>query len=86
MAKKTGKSNLGPEMAKKAHEAKVSGLKPFNPDWDEKPQRQQTIFGDDKPYQVKKVKPGKTVVGPLAGRPARGGMGGGIGFPNSANQ
>ena len=76
MAKKTGKSNLGPEMAKKAHEAKVSGLKPFNPDWDEKPQRQQTIFGDDKPYQVKKVKPGQTRIGNLAGG-TRGGMAGG---------
>jgi hypothetical protein len=83
MAKKTGKANLGPEMAKKAYEAKLSAQVPYSPEWDGKPMRQKETWDNTK---VKKVKPGKTVVGPLAGRPARGGMGGGIGFPNSANQ
>jgi hypothetical protein len=87
MAKKTGKANLGPEMAKKAYEAKLSERVPYSPDWDGKPMRQKETWDSTKVKKVKaKPKPGQTVVGPLSGRPARGGMGGGIGFPNSANQ
>ena len=73
--KKTGKANLGPEMAKKAYEAKVSGLKPYDPldIWSEKTGVKQPVaWDDDKPYQVKKVKPGKARIGNLAG--GRGGM------------
>ncbi len=74
--KKTGKANLGPEMAKKAYEAKVSGLKPFDPMWDDKPEKQRVIWDDDKPYQVKKVKPGQTRIGNLAKGVASGGVAG----------
>jgi hypothetical protein len=83
MAKKTSKANLGPEMAKRAYEAKLSERVPYSPDWDGKPMRQKETWDSTK---VKKVKPGKTVVGPLAGRPALGGGSGGFVFPNTANQ
>ena len=74
MAKKTGKANLGPEMAKKAYEAKVSGLKPFDPNWDDKPARQRQILDGTKVT----TKPGKTRIGKLAG----GGAGGMFGIKN----
>jgi hypothetical protein len=78
--KKTGKANLGPEMAKKAYEAKVSRV-PYDPIWDDKPgQKQPVAWDDDKPYQVKKVKPkskpGQTVIGPLAKGVGSGGVAG----------
>jgi hypothetical protein len=74
MAKKTGKSNLGPEMAKKAYEAKLSERVPYSPDWDGKPMRQKETWDNTK---VKKV-PGKTRIGNLAG----GGAGGMFGIKN----
>jgi hypothetical protein len=65
MAKKTGKANLGPEMAKKAYEAKVSGLKPFDPNWDDKPARQRQILDGTK--VTTKPGKGKTRIGKLSG-------------------
>jgi len=83
MAKKTGKANLGPEMAKKAYEAKLSERVPYSPEWDGKPMKQKETWDSTKVTKV----PGKTRIGGLGtGRPARGGMAGGVGFPNSANQ
>jgi hypothetical protein len=64
MAKrKTGKDNFGPEFAKKAYEAKLSERVPYDPEWDGKPMRQKETYDSTK---VKKVKPGSTVIGPLA--------------------
>ena len=79
MAKKTGKANLGPEMAKKAYEAKVSGLKPFDPNWDDKPARQRQILDGTRVT----TKPGKskTRIGNLA-RPGGAGLGGMFGIKN----
>ena len=78
--KKTGKDNLGPEMAKKAYERTLAGvpgnkLGPYVPDWNPKPtgpERAIPAWDDDKPGQVKVIKkkntpkPGSTVIGPLA--------------------
>jgi len=74
MAKKTGKANLGPEMAKKAYEAKLSERVPYSPDWDGKPMRQKETFDNTKVTKV----PGKTRIGNLAG----GGLGGMFGIKN----
>ena len=76
MAKKTGKANLGPEMAKKAYEAKVSGLKPFDPNWDDKPARQRPILDTTK--VTTKPGKGKTRIGKLSGA----GLGGVFGIKN----
>ena len=73
MAKKTGKANLGPEMAKKAYEAKLSARVPYSPEWDGKPMRQKETWDNTK---VKKVKPGKTVIGALAKGVSSGGVAG----------
>lgn len=73
MAKKTGKSNFGPEFAKKAYEAKLRELVAYDPDWDGKPKRQKETNDSTK---VKKVKPGSTRIGKMAGGGARGGMSG----------
>jgi len=74
MAKKTGKANLGPEMAKKAYDAKLSAQVPYNPEWDGKPMRQKETFDSTKVQRV----PGKTRIGNLAG----GGLGGVFGIKN----
>jgi hypothetical protein len=71
--KKTGKSNFGPEFAKKAYEAKLSERVPYDPDWDGKPMRQKETWDNTK---VKKVKPGKTVIGPLSKGLSSGGVAG----------
>jgi|APGre2960657373_1045057.scaffolds.fasta_scaffold406188_1 hypothetical protein len=73
MAKKTGKANLGPEMAKKAYEAKLSAQVPYSPEWDGKPMRQKETWDNTK---VTKVKPGKTVIGALAKGVGSGGVAG----------
>jgi hypothetical protein len=74
MAKKTGKSNFGPEFAKKAYEATLRERVPYDPDWDGKPQRQKETFDNTKV----RVKPGKTRIGSLGtGRGAISGLGGG---------
>ena len=90
--KKTGKSNLGPEMAKKAYERTLAGvpgnkLGPYVPDWNPKPtgpERAIPAWDDDKPGQVKVIKkkntpkPGTTRIGGLGtGRGAISGLGGG---------
>lgn len=90
MAKrKTGKDNLGPEMAKKAYEKKLAGVPgnkygPYDPIWNPKPtgpERAQPNWSDDKSFQVKVIpkrntpKPGSTVIGPLA-KGASGGVAG----------
>jgi hypothetical protein len=78
--KKTGKDNLGPEMAKKAYERTLAGVPgnksgPYDPIWNPKPtgpERAIPAWSDDKPFQVKVIKkkntpkPGSTVIGPLA--------------------
>jgi hypothetical protein len=78
--KKTGKDNLGPEMAKKAYERALAGVPgnksgPYDPIWNPKPtgpERAIPAWSDDKPFQVKVIKkkntpkPGSTVIGPLA--------------------
>ncbi len=74
MAKKTGKANLGPEMAKKAYDAKLSAQVPYSPDWDGKPMRQKETFDSTKVQRV----PGKTRIGNLSG----GGAGGMFGIKN----
>ena len=73
-AKKTGKSNFGPEFAKKAYEATLRERVPYDPEWDGKPQRQKETFDNTKV----RVKPGKTRIGNLAG----GGLGGMFGIKN----
>lgn len=93
MAKKTNKRNLGPEMAKKAYEAKLRERVPYDPDWDGKPMRQKQTWDSTR---VRTVRPKTRTVGGIAGagasavnptyRMSRGGAGGGVGFPNSANQ
>ncbi len=77
MANKTGKSNFGPEFAKKAYEAMLRERVPYDPSWDGKPARQKETFDNTKV----KVKPGKTRIGSLSGRggSARGGGAGGAG-------
>jgi hypothetical protein len=72
MAKKTGKANLGPEMAKKAYEAKVSARVPYSPEWDGKPMRQKETFDSTRVQRV----PGKTVIGALAKGVGSGGVAG----------
>jgi len=64
MAKKTGKSNLGPEMAKRAYEAKLSERVPYDPDWDGKPMRQKETFDNTK---VRTVRPKTRTVGGIGG-------------------
>jgi hypothetical protein len=73
--KKTGKSNFGPEFAKKAYEAKLRERVPYDPDWDGKPMRQKETYDSTKV----RVKPGKTRIGSLGtGRGAVSGLGGGL--------
>ena len=74
--KKTGKSNFGPEFAKKAYEAMLRERVPYDPERDGKPQRQKETFDNTKV----RVKPGKTRIGSLGtGRGgAVGALGGGL--------
>lgn len=74
-AKKTGKSNFGPEFAKRVYETTLREQVPYNPEWDGRPQRQKETFDNTKV----RVKPGKTRIGTLGtGRGAVGGFGGGL--------
>jgi hypothetical protein len=71
---KTGKSNFGPEFAKKAYEVKLSERVPYDPEWDGKPMRQKETWDNTKVKKIKPTKPGQTVIGHLARGAKAGGL------------